>query len=329
MFKYIAAAFICLASTCYAHIEINDTICSPKHCYTVKKVLGEGAFGRVYKIEDKKGKFFALKTYMSSSTDGGYSFWDLLGDTKREYQRGKTLNHPNIIKSIEYFTDNSDPYDEKANIVLQFVDGYPLWRIGYGSLSFNKVRTASHHFIDAMLHGVSLNLLHLDLHGGNVMFTKSQDVMVIDLASFFTIEEMLNFKAKKALGLDDDVETTLIEQIREPKLKKFFVNHPDLLDKLQEANEDGEEVHGDVLHKGNAPRKPKINQKQNIIYSNYFNDIANMCIDFIDISDLDLRKRDVLVNKIQSLQSEYSNLVNNKKIIEPKVYFEKLKKAIN
>lgn len=328
MFKYIIATLICVTSTCCADLAIEDTICSPKQCYVVKEVMGQGAFGRVYKIQDPKGKIYALKTYLSSSEDGGNSFWDLLGNTKREYQRGRTLNHPNIIKSIEYFTDSSDPYDEKANIVLQFVDGYPLWQIYGHALQYNKVRAASHHFIDAMLHGLSVNLFHLDLHGGNIMFTKAQDVMVIDLASFFTIEEMLNFKAKKALA--DPVQQTLsLEDVKEQKLKKFFANHPDLLEKLQEHEEE-QEIHADVVvQKGKAPRMPKINQKQNVIYSNYFSDIANMCIQFLDTSDLSFNKKDAIVDKINSLQNEYSNLVSNKKIVDPKVYFEKLKKAIN
>lgn len=325
MFKYIIAALICITSTCNAQLAIEDTICSPKHCYTVKAIMGEGAFGRVYKIQDTKGKVFALKTYLSSS-DEGNSFWDLLGNTKREYQRGRTLNHPNIIKSFEYFTDNSDPYDEKANIVLQFVDGYPLWRVYGMSLSYGKIRNASHHFIDAMLHGLSLNLLHLDLHSGNVMITKAKDVMVIDLASFFTIDEVLNFKAKKALAEGDEVEALTLEQIQEPKIKKFFAERPGLLEQLQEADD---ELEQEVLHKGKAAKKPKINQKQNIIYSNYFYAVAEMCIQFIDISDLDLNKRNAIIEKINSLESEYSNLVSNKKIVEPKVYFEKLKKAIN
>jgi serine/threonine protein kinase len=183
MLKYAALAFTALAFSCFT-IEVDDVVCSPKQCYTVKKFLGEGSFGKVYQIKDTKNKVYALK---SSTTyyDGVDSFTKLLGDTKREYERGKLLNHINIIKSIEIFTIKPKKSKEVVNLILEFVDGHSLEDITEVTVPHEKNRLALHHFIEALLHAISLDLLHLDLHEGNVMLTKKHDIKVIDLASFF------------------------------------------------------------------------------------------------------------------------------------------------
>jgi serine/threonine protein kinase len=104
------ACFFNFGVGCYADAELEpsqhegsilQTICSPTECYTITKELGNGAFGRVYAVEDSKGQKFALKTYMieMEKVFEGHIFLDL----EREFSRGQMLDHPNIIRSYDFF----------------------------------------------------------------------------------------------------------------------------------------------------------------------------------------------------------------------------------
>lgn len=322
MHKYLCSAlatiFICITFSCFANYQIGDIVCSPQNCYTIKKFLGQGAFGMVFQIADSKTENYALKSYTYTNDSDGDNFWDLLGNTEREYQRGKMLNHPNIVKSIEIFKSGTDY--EIANLILEFVDGQSVSNIEDNIVPYEKARIATHHFVEAMLHGISLNLLHLDLHSGNVMITQTQDIKVIDLASFFTIKEILNFeKEMKQRSLNPLVN-------RELKIQKFFNENPDLLDELlqidEEYNEDSEQ---DRMTR----RAAKISQKENAIYGTYFYNVANMCINIIEKSNLATKKRNAITNKINTLQDEYKKNIKNKKIVSVEDYFNKLKKAVH
>lgn len=314
MFKYIAAGLICLTFSCFADLDIGERFCSPTKCYEIKKILGEGAFGRVFQIkclDDKKN--YALKVYTTTDS-GGNDYWALLGASEREFQRGKMLKHPNIVKSIELFTNDS------TNLILEYVDGHTLSYMNSGSIPYAKSRSAAHQLIEALSHGVSVNLLHLDLHAGNVMLTKTYDTKVIDLASFFTIEEILSFE-KNERGMNNrGIHRELLN--KELKIQQFFDRNPNLTEELLQIEEE-------ITPQAGMRKKVAINKKQNVIYRTYFASVIVMCMEIIDKADISSEKKSVINEKINALQQEYGTLVENGKIVKIGDYFNKLKKAID
>ncbi|MBA3237381.1 MAG: protein kinase [Parachlamydiaceae bacterium] len=322
MLKYVYALFICISFSCFA-IEVDDKVCSPKQCYTVKKFLGSGSFGNVFQVKDSKNISYALKSSIMDY-DGVDPFTKLLGDAKREYERGKMLNHANIIKPIEIFTIKSKKTKETVNLILEFVNGHSLYDVEENSVPHEKNRLALHNFIDAVSHGLSLDLLHLDLHEDNVMLTKNHDIKVIDLASFFTTQEIIKFKIARSFY----ERTFRSEQLHtnEIKIQKFFEKHSNLHEELFLIDQEMDDF---FIPDNKMRSRAVISQQQNKIYESYFSDVADTCFNILQKSDLEEKKKNAISGKIELLDKEYSELVKNKKIVNISDYLNKLKKAIN
>ncbi len=198
-----------------AALEVSDTVCSETECYTVIKELGEGAFGKVFAVENAQGCRYALKSYKGEE-DAYYS------DMDREFLRGQFFDHPNIIKSYECFS-----WDGERYLVLQFVKGEVLWSKLQGSLSSEEGKKAARHFAEALGHAHTMGFLHLDLHSGNLMIDENADIMVIDLASFFSYDEVLQGLESYGTYKNSPLSP------RMDKIHKFFAGNPLLLKKLQ------------------------------------------------------------------------------------------------
>lgn len=243
-----------------------DTIRSPTECYKIIKKLGEGAFGKVYAVENSSGMPFAIKTYknaLDTSTSASLNFYT---DAQREFSRGQLLNHPNIIKSYDLFM--SDTEEGIANIVLDLVNGQTLFETERGDIGYPYLLRATVQFIDAIQYALSMNLMHLDLHGGNIMLDDDSNIMVIDLASFFTFDEIHDFlvhklhstgefkivseEKKSSQGLSSPVLSRGVRALpvkvqneptesaalplaplRAAKLEKFFDEHPRVFRKIK------------------------------------------------------------------------------------------------
>lgn len=166
---------------------IGDKVHSQTECYTILKELGEGAFGRVYAVKNEDGKKFALKCHKQQHHEGDHIF----SDAEREYHRGQILNHPNIIKSFELF-DSYVPMEGNvmSHLVLELVDGKTLGKWECHSLTRRQSLKAVSQFLKAIEYAFSLDLMHWDLHGENVMIDKNLNFRIIDLASFYSFEEL-------------------------------------------------------------------------------------------------------------------------------------------
>ncbi len=193
------ACLLVTFTTSFASEEVNTSelenpsksqICSSNECYTIIKKLGEGAFGEVFEVENSEGEHFAIKSYKySSDSFMADSFYT---DAERELLRGQTLNHPNIIKAYDLFESENNERGLTQNLVLQLVNGNTLYNTGRGSLSNETAIINALQLCDALNYALSLGLMHLDLHGNNVMINDNSEMMVIDLASFFEMDEIIS-----------------------------------------------------------------------------------------------------------------------------------------
>jgi len=177
--------------------EKQDKIYSSTECYTIIEELGEGLFGKVYAVEDSKGHKFALKSYKEN--ENPFLSASLFAVGEREFLRGQLLNHPCIVKSFDYFSYNISDHASN-NLLLQLVEGEMLSKISKGSLTKEQVVKKAVDFCDALRYALALDLIYLDLNENNILVNE-EGIVIIDLASFFTVEEILDiadaFKAQK------------------------------------------------------------------------------------------------------------------------------------
>jgi hypothetical protein len=261
--------FICGISSGHEP-EVLDIITSPINSYTIQKMLGEGAFGKVFAVKDKSGKTFAMKWYkggenLSSSgyvsssqnvnnfleMNNNYWYRTNLENAKREFELGQILAHPNIIKSYELFSDNKDHY-----LILELVQGQTLYQIPNKSLSAQDSIIEARQLAEALFYAYQMGYLYLDLHSDNIMVDNKANLKVIDLASFFTLEELFGVIADLT---DSYYDYNAIERIIDQKfalkrgkiLKQFFRKNPELLKKSlphKNAKEGKNEIKLDKLH---------------------------------------------------------------------------------
>jgi hypothetical protein len=320
------ASFIPLLS---AHTT-GEVICSGEQCYTIVETLGAGAFGQVFKVEDRRGKPLALKVYHQPSNPS-----DLNGapyeDVAREYERGQQLSHPHIVKSIDYFTEPADGDKINSYLFLQFIKGNTLWRTMSGDLTIQQAASAALDFTKAAHHAASRKLLHLDLHEGNVMVDDKKEIMVIDLASFFTVEEIIGFIADtnstvkhKALG--EKMAANM--PIRQKKLEQFFEERPELLEQLQKTSTEPQEASDTPIHKGIAAKGIPSVEQTNSLYQYYFFSVVGMTYDILDKATIPQKKRAHLDRMVKQLEESIQHKVDQRQPVSLPAYLLKLEEAI-
>lgn len=188
--------FVCLFSffafmSCSPSIEAKEKVInSASEQYKIIQLLGSGAFGKVYAVKSSSGERYALKSIRQTTTDSDHLYLS----AEREFERGQTLNHPHIIKSYEFFTHEAKPIHY---VVLEYVNGKRLASMPKGQLGKRKACKIAMQLIAGLKHAAALHLYHLDLHPGNIMLTKHQELKIIDLASFISWDEVQKFFASK------------------------------------------------------------------------------------------------------------------------------------
>ena len=267
----------------------EEQIISPTDRYTVIKKLGAGAYGKVYAVENSKGEKFALKSYISYANPR-----NPFSDSEREFQRGQILDHSNIIKSFDLFTSVGPDDTITTNLVLQLVEGNVLYRIPKKTLSYTEAVNAAIQFCNALHYALSFDFMHIDLHEGNVMLSHDSNIMIIDLASFFTYDELINFAYTYSYTYSyDEMESQnsgesknrqvkfnrIIDKstipmgakdvkdlIARKKLKQFFANNPELYNHLKQTKK----THNKV-NKRKIPHRT-LHQKSSDTSSDYSSD---------------------------------------------------------
>lgn len=139
--------------------------------YTLVSSLGQGAFGQVFKVEDKSGQVWALKLLR---------LWDVPSDIRQplverfemEYKTGR-INSPYLVHSIDFGFLNGNPF-----IVMEYCPGGDLAsRIGDRSLQLGKV-------LYEILQGLKAlhvnGKVHRDLKPENVLYKADGHVALTD-----------------------------------------------------------------------------------------------------------------------------------------------------
>lgn len=314
------ALFFLVNFTCatrgFCDEEVPSTICSPTECYTVIKKLGGGALGEVFAVQNSSGEQFALKRYYKQDKQGGgASFFSVLADVEREFNYGQMFHHPNIIKSVELFEEESSARGRTHNLLLELVYGDPVVAIGKKTLSKNNALSAADQLVDVLSYAFSLDYIYLDLHAGNIMLDDSGQIKVVDLASFFSWEEifaMVNNKEqeKAARSLEP-----VIDPIRRKKFEQFVANNPELFARIQQCQQKS----GGLVAKG-------IDFEQIKMYYSliFINRLSDLCIKIIMKSDYKREKKLKLYGRIKNVIWSFEEDIEENKKRPAEFYLDRL-----
>ncbi|CAK75708.1 unnamed protein product (macronuclear) [Paramecium tetraurelia] len=162
--------------------------------YNFGKVLGQGAFGKVWKVTHKTtGLVRAIKQLKKSSL--------IKEDEQRMFSEMnilKNLDHPHIVKLFELYQDENNYY-----LVTEYLSGGELFdRIKkMSSFSENIAADYIRQILLATMHCHQQNIVHRDLKPENVIFINEDPNSQLKVIDFGTSRKFDNTKAmSKRLG---------------------------------------------------------------------------------------------------------------------------------
>lgn len=175
--------------------------------YIVRRVLGQGGFGRSYLVEDSQrfGEACVLKEFFPTKKSGK-NLTKALDLFKREAKTLYQLDHPQVPKFQACFTQR-----ERLFIVQEYIDGVPYSQLikqrrqqnsGFSEAEVVQWLMQMLQVLD-YLHG--LNIVHRDISPDNIMYCRDRSLPVLidfglvsDAISTLLSDEMTDDEARPA-----------------------------------------------------------------------------------------------------------------------------------
>ncbi len=165
---------------------VKGSYSDPFEIYDYIKLLGEGSYGKVSKVINRKnGLIRALKAI--SKKKGEKINEEHRNKIVKEIEILKILDHPNIIKVYEYYET-----DTKLYIITEFCSGGELFEKILKVRNFNEKIVA--HIMKQLLSAVNFchinNVIHRDLKPENILIENQEeakkeffDIKIIDFGT--------------------------------------------------------------------------------------------------------------------------------------------------
>jgi serine/threonine protein kinase len=163
--------------------------------YELVERIAEGGMGTVYKGRHRQtGQIVAIKVVPAHMMSNAV----FIKRFEQEYNAAKALDHPNVVKAIEFGKNGGTPY-----LVMEFVDGESLGqkleRDGHFSES-DAIKIIGQ--VAQGLHKAhKLGLIHRDVKPDNILLTNDGQVKLVDLGLVKEIDADLNLtRTNRGLG---------------------------------------------------------------------------------------------------------------------------------
>lgn len=151
--------------------------------YHILTQVGEGAYGKVYKVEDSQGRIFAMKVMPYNKNNPR-----LLSCIKREIKMLQKLKHNQIVKMHKFFQD-----DNKVYLILNYVE-YDLKKylaVNMNSCTMKFVKKTARQILKGLKCIHDNNILHRDIKSSNILIDSNQDIKITDfgLSRLFDLQD--------------------------------------------------------------------------------------------------------------------------------------------
>ena len=171
-------------------LNVDEVIGSGENAYVILGELGRGASGVVYKARPvgRPDELVALKLIEGIGN---------LDTQLVEPEILSRLNHPNIIRLVDYFLVSG-----KLALAMEYVDGPDLngWAESHGRLSSAEVRDFLTQMAQALVCAHAQGVIHRDIKPGNIMVAKDGGKPRYILADFGISRQVEGIQVKKQLA---------------------------------------------------------------------------------------------------------------------------------
>ncbi len=153
--------------------------------YRIVDIIGQGGMGSIYQAEDARleGRVTAIKQIGTDPNDSPADVEQTRLQFQREASTLARLDHPNLPKVSDYFTENGHDF-----LVMDFVPGYDLRQVIERANSRGEflpeaqVLSWAAQIADALtyLHTQEPTVLHRDIKPGNIKLTPNGTIKLVD-----------------------------------------------------------------------------------------------------------------------------------------------------
>ncbi len=163
--------------------------------YDLVEKIAEGGMGTVYKGRHRTtAQVVAIKIVPPHMTGNAI----FLKRFEQEYNAAKALDHPNIVKALDFGRDANTPF-----LVMEFVEGESLGQILEHSHHLPEQEAVK--IIGQVSQGLhkahKLGLIHRDVKPDNILLTPDGQVKLVDLGLVKEIDTDLNLtRTNRGLG---------------------------------------------------------------------------------------------------------------------------------
>jgi serine/threonine protein kinase len=163
--------------------------------YDILAKVGEGGMGTVYKARHRfTGDIVAIKVIEPGPARNPV----VLQRFEREFQAARALEHPNIVKAIEYCGNHSPPF-----LVMEFVDGESLGQRmeRAGAVPEAEALRLIGQMCDGLQRAHKQGRVHRDVKPDNIMVARDGTAKLTDLGLVKDVDNDLNLtKTGRGLG---------------------------------------------------------------------------------------------------------------------------------
>lgn len=177
-------------------IIVNKVDGAPSENYDIKKKLGEGSYGVVWKVEHKQtGLTRAMKKIIKNPRSKNDSEKEIMN----EINILKKMDHPNIVKIFEFYNTPEGYY-----LITEFCSEGELFNEIVDNAPFSEDAAARimYQIFSAVNYCHGMNIIHRDLKPENILIEKKEgkkyNIKIIDFGTAKLYEK--NKSEKKVIG---------------------------------------------------------------------------------------------------------------------------------
>ncbi|XP_072771037.1 STE20-like serine/threonine-protein kinase isoform X1 [Nerophis lumbriciformis] len=153
----------------YEHVRRDE---NPEEIWNIIGELGDGAFGKVFKAQNKLTGVLAAAKVIDTKTE------EELEDYMVEIDILASCDHPNIVKLLDAFY-----YEGKLWILIEFCAGGAVDAIMLElerPLTEPQIKVVCRQTLQALVYLHDSKIIHRDLKAGNILLTLNGDVKLAD-----------------------------------------------------------------------------------------------------------------------------------------------------